>query len=503
MDPKDRLAALVKALPPAQRLGIVVGIAVLAMAAVPFVMWVTTPSYTLLYSGMSDSDLGTVTDELNARGVPYQLEGSRVLVPQARLHEVRAQLAQAGVSATPTIPGYELLDNQPLGASNLRQQVDLLRALEGELARTLSAMDGVESATVRLVIPESQLFTDNQTPPSASVLVRPNGQLGNGQVEAITLLVSSAVEGLETNHITVANTAGTVLHAPGDGTVGGSPDRHQRSTREFERGVAAELTQLVQQATGSTASVVVRAELDYSEVELQEETIDSDSATPMREQVIEERFEGGSAPVGGVVGVDGGPLPNFGGENDGSYERTEATREFVFNRSQRREVQAPGQVQRMSVALVVDEAASVGDEQLQQLVTAAAGLDAERGDVVAISRVAVPAIEVPEEVAPGPALVDLIQQAVALLLLLVIAIGLFLMSRRRKSPDAPEISEKVVPAQLRPSTPQLKPEQSRNEPLPAPGPSIHDEVVDLVERQPEEIAQLLRGWLADRRTVAR
>lgn len=497
MELKDRLAALVRALPPAQRVGIAVGAVVLLMAAVPFVLWVTSPSYTVLYSGMEESEVAGVIDELETRGVPYQLDGNRVLVPAGQLHETRAQLAQAGVSATPTIPGYELLDEQALGTSDLRQRVDLQRALEGELARTLSAMDGVENATVRLVLPEERLFTDDQTDATASVLVRPRGQLSQGQIESITLLVASAVEGLDTSGITVADTDGNVLHSPGDGTAGsGATDRHQRLTQDYERTVAAELTTLLQQATGAPASVVVRADLDYDEVETQTEQYEADTAFPLRERIMEENYEGAGRPEGGLVGVDGGPLP--GGDGESAYERSEETREYGVDRTTTHTVRAPGQVDRLSVAVVVDEGAAVTDVQVQELVTAAAGMDADRGDAFAITRIGMPAADEPVEAA-GPGWLDLVQWGVALLVLLLVALGLFLMSRRRSAPE-PEPAPKVVPAAVR-QTPAVE-EPAPTEELPS-GPTIRDEVAQLVERQPEEIAMLLRGWLADRRTSVR
>jgi flagellar M-ring protein FliF len=495
---KDRMTALVRALPPAQRVGIVVALVVLVMAAVPFARWITTPSYTLLYAGLGDTELAEVTGELTAAGVPYELEGSRVMVPQDQLHQVRADLAEAGITATPTVPGYELLDEQALGVSDFRQRVDLQRAVEGELSRTLGAMDTVESATVRLVLPEEALFTEQRTPATASVLVRPRGQLDAGQIEAITLVVSSAVEGLEADAVTVADTEGNVLHAPGDGSTGGVTDRHQRRTREFEAALAQDLTTLLQRATDAPASVVVRADLDFDEVESETEVYDPEGQVALRERVSGERYEGAGAPDGGVVGVDGGPLP--GGAGDGQYERDDETREFGVGRTVTRAVQAPGAVERLSVAVVVDEGAAVADADLQQLVAAAAGIEEDRGDQVAITRVVAPPLVEEEPVeGDGPGLVELLQRIVALLVLAVVAVGLFLMSRRRDRDAEPlEDDDRVVPATVR-VPPMLDEPEEEQDVLP-PGPSIQDEVAELVERQPEEIATLLRGWLADRRT---
>ena len=496
MELKDRLAGLVRSLPPAQRVGIAVAAVVLIMAAVPFFRWVMTPSYTLLYGGLEDAEIAEVVSELEARSVPFQLEGSRVLVPQDRIHRVRADLAEAGVSGSPSVPGYELLDEQALGVSDFRQRVDLQRAVEGELARTLTAMDAVDSANVRLVLPEDSLFTDQQTAATASVLLRPRRQLDDQQVQSVTLLVASAVEGLDPDQITVADTGGNVLHAPGDGSGAGVGDANQRRTREFEQALSADLSALLQRATGSPASVVVRAALDFDETETQTEAYD-DEGVALREQTSGERYEGVAPQVGGIVGVDGGPVAGEAGE--GAYERDEATREFGVGRTTTRTVQAPGTVEGLSVALVVDEDAVVTNNELQELVTAAAGLELERGDAVAISRV--PALEL-EEAPPAEdgALMERVQTIVALAVLVLVALGLFLMSRRRREPDEPE---KVVPAQLRP-TPSLDhgprsevPSASEEELVTASG--VRDDVAELVERQPEEIAALLRGWLADRR----
>ena len=500
MELKDRLAALNRSLPPAQRAGLIVAGLVLLMAAVPFVNWIMTPSYTLLYAGMDDRELGQVTTELDTLGVPYQLEGSRVLVPQDQVHTARANLAEVGVTGAPAVAGYELLDEQALGVSDFRQRVDLQRAIEGELARTLSAMDAVESATVRLVVPDEPLFTDDRTPATASVLLRPTRQLDQGQIEAVTLLVSSAVDGLETGQVTVADTAGQVLHAPGDGSTGGMTDRQQRLTRDFERNLSADLTQLLQRATDAPASVVVRASLDFDELETQTETFDDDGVA-IREQTSAERFEGTNAAAGGEVGVDGGPLPDLTG-GEGSYERDDATREFGIDRTTTRTVRAPGTVQSLSVALVVDEEAAIGNAELEGLVTAAAGLDVDRGDQVAISRVTTPPLEELVPVEEGPDMIAMITQGIALAVLVLIVLALLLMSRRKgdkpakgkkgkKGKDA-----KVVPAQVR--EPQAI-SAAEDAPQVERAPDVKDEVAELVERQPEEIAALLRGWLADRR----
>lgn len=231
MDLRDRITGFVRELPVAQRVGIVAAVAALAMVGVVFVRWVTTPSYTVLYSGLDDTAVASVIDGLETQGVPYRLEagGSRVLVPREQLYPTRAALAADGVGGRTTPPGYELLDGQGLSVSDFRQRVDYQRALEGELARTLTAMDGIREATVHLVMPEEELFAEQQKPVTASVLLGTQRTLQQAEIEAVTFLVASSVEGLEVDQITVADASGTVLHAPG--ATGGASVATNRNLR--------------------------------------------------------------------------------------------------------------------------------------------------------------------------------------------------------------------------------------------------------------------------------
>jgi flagellar M-ring protein FliF len=502
VDVRDRFAAFVRTLPVAHRVGIGAALVVLVMASVVFGRWITTPTYTVLYSGLDDAAVAGVITELDAAGVPYRLEGgSRILVPRDRLYETRASLASAGVGGRTAPPGYELLDNQGLSISDFRQKVDYQRAVEGELAKTLMAMDGIDRATVHLALPEEELFTERQRPATASVLVGTTRTLNESEVEAITFLVSSSVEGLDATHITVADARGTVLHAPGDG-VGSSAvtNRNLRQTREYEEALAADLSVLLTRVTdGVPASVVVRAAMNYDEAETQTETFAPESQVALREQTNDEEYEGTGPAPAGIVGVDGGPQAQPEGA-ESSYTRNEVLREFGVDKVVARTVATPGRVERLSVAIVMDDGTAAdrvmpGVGEIEALATAALGLDAERGDAIAVSLLPLPAPEapaLPEE--PAPALTDRIPEIVAVLVLLIVSIALFLMSRRRKPIALPETGPAALPSPAQLVDPP--------EPLPAPEPAmagLQRDVADLVERQPEEIATLLRGWLADRR----
>ncbi len=485
----------------AQRAGVAAAGIVVLLAAVAFVSWVSTPSYTVLYSNIDETQLAQVIDALEADSVPYKLEagGRRVLVPRNQVYKVRASLASSGIQGAVVPKGYELLDEQGLSVSDFRQRVDYQRALEGELARTLGALETVRSATVRLVIPEEALFAENQKPVQASVLIDPAGPVSQGDVDAITFLVASSVEGLEPDQVTVATTDGEVLAAAG---VDGSPgvgNSQLRMTREFETTVAGDVQAMLASLLGpGRSSVVVRAVLNFDEKTVEAETYTPESATPLREQLIDETMTGaGAAPVG-TVGVDGSPLPTDG---DGSYEyrRNEQTREYGIDRVVTRSVQAPGSIERLSVAVVVDDGSLTGSPapdtaEIENLVAAAIGLDPARGDTIEVSAAAFPApagdITDPQATdAQSSSVMDLIPNVAGALVLLLVGLALFLQSRGGKHE-----------VQVAAWSPDALPGGDQND---LALDDMATDVLALVDRQPEEIATLLRSWLADNRETVR
>jgi flagellar M-ring protein FliF len=256
--------------------------------------------------------------------------------------------------------------------------------------------------------------------------------------------------------------------------------------------MAADITSMLTSVLGPLrSSVVVRADLDFDERSTETETFNKDSSTPLKEQTRAETFSGAGTPPAGSVGVEGAAV-DVSGDGTYSYERNEQTSEFGIDRIVTRAVQAPGAVERLSVAVVVDDGSLTGlgtpsTEDLSSLVAAAVGLIPDRGDTIQVTAVPFPA---PEEVlaeepsTPSP-IMALIPQVLGGLVLLAVAAGLFLMSRS-KAPEADAAG----------FTPAALPAGSGT---PEPISGVQQDVLALVERQPEEIATLLRGWLADRR----
>ncbi len=503
----DSLRRTFRDLNVSQRATMASALVVVLLAGAAFVRWASAPSFTVLYSDVDASQLSEVVDSLEAQNVDYRLEGggSRILVPQADVYRLRADLASDGIQGSVVPQGYELLDNQGLSVSDFRQKVDYQRALEGELARTLNAMRSISSATVHLVLPEEALFAENQEPVTASVLIDPNGTISESDVEAITFMISSSVEGLEPTQVTVASTDGKVLHAAGEESTVGMGNAQLRMTKEFEESLAGDITAMLSSVMGpNRASVVVRAELDFAERSTESEIYDPESQIAVKEQTIDETYNGaGDAPIG-TVGIEGEPIEEI--TEDGSYEyaRNEATTEFGVDRVVTRTMEAPGAIERLSVAVVVDDgeltgAAAPDLQTIDSLVTAAAGISEARGDTVEVSAAAFPAttaVEVVEEPAVEESgIMDLIPTVAGALALVVVAIALVLMSRGGKKSGALTASGAVeaLPggraALMSPASAADAVEMS----------GMASDVMQLVERQPEEIATLLRSWLADQR----
>ena len=509
MNAADSLRKTFQDLNLSQRVSMGAALVVVVIAAAAFMRWVSAPTYTVLYSDIDQSQLSQVIDSLESNNVTYQLEGggSRILVPQTDVYRLRAELASEGVQGSVVPQGYELLDNQGLSVSDFRQKVDYQRALEGELARTLNAMTAINASTVHLVLPEEALFAENQEPVTASVLIDPNGSINEGDVEAITFMVSSSVEGLTPEQVTVASTDGTVLHAAGEETGIGVGNAQLRMTADFEQSLAQDITSMLSSVLGSgRASVVVRAELDFNETSTETETYTPESQIAVRAQTVDEVFNGaGDSPVGSV-GIDGEAIEVT---DDGSYEysRNEATTEFGVDRIVTRTMEAPGAIDRLSVAVVVDDGELTGAttpdlNTIDGLVTAAAGIDVDRGDTVEVSAVAFPAVAALEASEELPiedgGMLDLVTTIAGALALVVVAIAMVLMTRGGKK-------SKKVETQI---TAEALPIGDRSPALvgAAGGPGAAEalemggmasDVMELVERQPEEIATLLRSWLAD------
>ncbi|MDP9388840.1 MAG: flagellar M-ring protein FliF [Actinomycetota bacterium] len=504
---------------------VVTGLAVLAVlvAGFAFTSWASRPSYSPLFTGLEAADAAAITEKLDGAGVSYQLAdgGRSVLVPRKDVYQLRLDMSAAGLPEGAS-SGYALLDKQGITASEFRQRVDFQRALEGELTKTVTAIDGVDAANVHLVIPEDDLFADDDRHPSASVLVKTGAgkRLAPGQVQAIVHLVSSSVEGLQAEHVTVADARGNVLSAPGDaGIDAAGGDARSQQVASFEADVARSVQELLQPVTGPDGAVVrVKAELDFDQRSTRTERYEPvENAQPLTEATSRETFNGTGTPVGGVLGPDAVPLAPGAGQS--TYEKEQAQRANAVNKVTEDVKAAPGRVRRMSVAVLIDGAAKGAEaDAVRELVAAATLFDAERGDSIEVQSLAfdrTAAEQAEKELAEGEAAARKAEtmqtvRTLAVLAVIVVAVLLVWRSSRRQRREALELPAGLALATGDTAVIELEADDglelsSGREPATALEPAagrrveVQREIADLVDRQPDEVAQLLRGWLADRR----
>lgn len=466
-----------------------------------------------LFTNLATDDAATLVEELRSTHVPFEIAagGTAVLVPAPQIHELRLTMASKGLPRGAGV-GFEIFDRQTFGQSDFVQELNYRRALMGELGRTISQIDSVESARVHIVIPQRSLYTDRAEPARASVTVRMRHgrRLGRGQVDAVVHLVTSSIEGLAAEHVTVVDTTGAIL-SRGDGQEGGAAAVEFR--RQIEESMEERVSSLLERAVGPGRAVVsVAADVETTQVERTAEIFDPDGAVLLSEVSTQERGATAAAGVGGPAGVraalageTGAPRP--GGASGSS--RTTETKNYEVSKTTSREVHPSGKIQRLHVAVLLDEgggpdatkkdavgAPKIDDatvERLAGLVKRAVGFDASRGDQVEIQKVRFAA---PPEIGPEPPGPSVVSRAIpfaphlltagGLLVLLVLATSL----RRAPLVDLPLPS---LPRTVRELETNLRaPAQAVNGP---PTPAL------LASRAAEDdnarAASVVRGWLGE------
>ncbi len=382
------------------------------------------PDMVPMFADLSYSDSAAIVSELDSRGVPYELRqnGGAILVPEDQVLRLRLSLAEEGVPAGGVV-GYEIFDKtSTLGTTSFIQNVNRTRALEGELARTIRAIDRVQMARVHLVQPERELFARDRTEPSASIVLRVRGDLEPIQIRSIQNLVASAVENLKPQRVSIVDETGRLLASGRDSDDAGflAVSLEERAI-EYERRLSDQITNIVSEIVGpNRARVEVAAELDYNRITQTSDTYDPDGRVVRSTQTREDSSN--ASEPGGNQGVSvANELPNAdgtGGEEPGNQESTSSTEEIInyeISRTSRTEVLEAGRIKRLSVAVLIDGIYTRtpdgqftyeprSQEQIDQiaaLVRSAMGFDQDRGDTVEVAN-----IQFAEPIAPAPLVED-------------------------------------------------------------------------------------------------
>jgi flagellar M-ring protein FliF len=509
---KGRAVTALKGFSPSQL--VIIGLlSVLGLTGgVFFLKWVSAPSYAVLLSGLDAKDASAVTTKVAADGVSYKLAsgGTTILVPQASVDKERIAVAAAGLPAGTTQDGWTAFDKQGLTSSSFQQQVAYQRALEATLAGSLQEIAGVKSAQVHLALPEKRLFSDQQDPARASVLVQTDGTLPDGTVEAMTHLVSSAVPELAAKDVSITDGSGTLL--TGEGTSTGKTDAARRS---YEDALSAQVTSMFDTLLGPGHAVVrVNAQMDTSNRTIDTQVYDPKSSAVLSQNKSSEVYAPtgtGSTTTGGAItsatptGQTTGTTSSTSKSN--GYSKTDSSTTNGVSVTTSHEVVAPGGVKRLTVSVAVDSNAknAPSTADIQSMVSGAVGLNTTRGDTLSVTTPAfligtTKSVAATAAAKAGP--LDLAQtygpKAVGGLLLLFVGFGFLRALKRGSSTEIP--AEQVTAAVEAGKRGALGGRTQAAAALPAgsvPAQRSSDELLGVLDDSPDEVAGMLRGWLAN------
>lgn len=511
-----RIGSFIGGFSTAQRVLAVLAIGLLALGVAGLAAWWSKPAYTPLFSGLSGSDANAVVEQLRSGNVPYELSdgGATVLVPEAVVYEERIKAAAAGLPAS-SEGGYTLLDDLGMTSSEFQQSVTYKRAIEGELAATIGAMQGVRTASVQLALPEETVFVSERVDPTASVFVETDAgtALTTNQVDAITHLTSAAVEGMSAEDVAVVDAEGNVLSAVGVGAAGGAETR----AGDYEVRTTSAVQQMLDRIVGTgNATVAVAATISDESAQVTTERFEGGEETPaLNESVDTETFTGTGGSQAGVLGPDNIAVP-AGGDGDGTYTAEQrVTNNAVDKVTETRTIPA-GAVARQTVSVAVDRDAATGLTvgAIEDLVAAAAGIDAQRGDEVSVELVdfstadaerADAALRSAEARAEQDRLAELIRMGIIAAVTLVIGVvGAVLVARRLRPRREPLELDEPSPhyTQVLDFLPEPAALDAPVEPSgPDPAESRRNDISRMAQQDPERTAKLLRAMLDDRSSV--
>ena len=507
----------------------------------------TAPNMKLLYADLSTVDSSAVAASLESSEIPYEVsaDGARIMVQEDQVGKARMLLAQQGLPNGGSL-GYEIFDDQSgFGTTNFVQNINQVRALEGELSRTISSMENIRSARIHLVLPKRELFSRESREASASVFlgIRPGAKISQEEITAIQSLIASAVPELEIANVSLIDSNGNLL------AQGGQDGADLLSMKTEERRLNYE-QQLIRKVEDQVARVVgfgnvratVTAEMNFDRISTNEELYDPESQVVRSSQVSEESNLEREPPDTDVTVENN--LPGIGGDllADGMEPSLESNRieevtNFEISRTVRSTVREVGEVQRLNVAVLVDGRYTTGEDgestyqprseeemnQIRALIRTAVGLDEVRGDSLEVVNLQFADIEtemdgIDENMLLGFEKSDLLDTAeiltIAIMIVLVVLLVLQPMVSRLMATEGTEIDEDLETDLLAPRAESPALAAPTGSGASGEGDSEHDDaminiagvdgkvkassikkVEEIVENYPAETVSVLRSWM--------
>ncbi|MCB0329245.1 MAG: flagellar M-ring protein FliF [Bdellovibrionales bacterium] len=503
--------------------------------------WANQPEYVTLFSDLEPADSASVIERLKDLKVAYQVEGGGSIItisPPTMVHELRMTLAGEGVVQGGKV-GLEIFEATNLGTTSFQEKVKFVRAIQGELERTIESLDAVHAARVHIAQPEKSVFANKDSQATASVMLRLSGRsnLEPQQIKGIAHLVAGSVEGLSVENVTILDANGSLLTTPEDEAGDQLQVEATRLSyqREIEKGYVRRIEQVLSKVLGHGKAIArVTAEMDFTQSEREEETFDPGGQVLRSERVIEEGIN--TARAGGIPGVISNiaspGASTLDGPNPEGSARSEAVKNYEVSRAVSRTRSPQGRLNRISVAVVVDgtyETVVAEDgteskafkalpvetlEQIESVVKSAVGYDAARGDSLTVENIAfsAPSENFVEQM-DAKATQDMIFNAIfragpVLFLVLFFFVIVRPLVRFIITPTEAELDlERLLPTGLKELEQELDAERNKRGGLPQFEQTIDLEQLEelmaensrIVQENPQQAALLIRYWLNDGR----
>jgi len=506
-------------LPNSVKFGAMAGLALLAVIIGVTQLGGSSGAWEYAFTNLSAEDSADAAAQLKAAKIPYKLDagGSALSVPASQVYDVRLMLAAAGLPRGGGV-GFEIFDRGDLGVSEFTQRVNLQRAIEGELSRTISRLASVRSARVHITLPEKGLYRDDDRKASAGVALtlQPGRVMSDREIAGVRHLVASAVTGLSPEGVTIVDGRGTVL--AGDSSPGA---KAQSAERDMERTFERRVIDLLEPAVGAGAVVAkVSATFDSSEVETTNDAYDPEASAVRSEHKTTEQNQQDSAGASGIAGAAANqPLagpPAGGGSNRGTSAREDETKNYEVSKTVTHTITRGSRLKRLSLAVLIDAPADkprseVELKRLEALAKGAVGFDAARGDQFQISSSAFSRVAEPEQskvsMLDSPRIMRIAQLVGGVVLLIIAALAISKMRALASSPPALATTA-VGAAMLRPGARVGELEAMMNQPALGaaqtqaalgaasdPNAGVRDRARDVARTDPARAAHLLKAWI--------
>lgn len=490
----------------------IIGGVTLIILSIYFVSLGSRVNYDVLFSNLSPQDASAITSKLKEMGESYKLAdgGSAILVPKDRVYELRLLMAGQNLPSGGGV-GFEIFDKTSLGTTDFVERINYQRALQGELARTISSLSNVEYARVHIVLPRERLYAAESLPPQAGVVLKlkPGSTMSKNEITAIARLVASSVEGLKPEQVTIVDTDGNLLSRglfDGKEEVTTIEESFYLEVKDrLERTIEDRIQSMLIGVLGPNKAIVrASAELDLTQLKTSKEVFSpviEERGIIKKEQRLKEEYEGRGL-VGGVPGVSSN-IPGYeiltGTSNVNTYNKQQTNIDYEVNREVQEILEKPGKIKRLSIAVVVDKELTPQEQNsIKELALAAGGIDLSRGDMLTVQGIPFDrsyyereASIMAEEVARRRNQ-EIIRLSIIIVGLIIALIILWNIIRAIIKPSRriEELLPEEVPAPVLEKIPAISPEEQRKK-------EISEEIMQLARRDPQSFIKLLRSWMRE------